>query len=75
MSPEEKERLCDGNGPIIHEMIHRRTERERSFDYNVRRNNYDDDSNRNQFKRQLTSTSQVDGYEVYVYFTFPPSLV
>ncbi|CAF0754050.1 unnamed protein product [Rotaria sordida] len=65
MTREEKDRLCDENDQIIQEMIHRRTERERIFDYNIRRNNYDDDSNRNQLKRQLTSTSQVDEYCVH----------
>ena len=64
MSSEEKDRYCDENGGAIQELIHQNVEREHIIEYNLQKSN-DNVSNRNQFKRQLISTSHVDEYEVH----------
>lgn len=60
MTHEEKDRLCDNNDQTIQEIIRRRNERERLFDYNIPEENNNKITNNSRFKRQLTSGSHID---------------
>ncbi|CAF3008108.1 unnamed protein product [Rotaria sp. Silwood2] len=64
MTREKKDRLYDENDKITQDMVHPQTEHECIVDYNLRKNNYNDDSNRNQFKQHLTLTKQVDERDI-----------
>ena len=61
MSKSDKDRRCDEGEKMIQESIQKRMERERQFDYDlIQISQNKDNTNKQQFKRQLTSTSQFD---------------
>jgi len=68
MSTREKDWRCDNHDKVLQKMTQHRRERERLFEYDLQQKNYgNDNTNRQPFKRQLTSTSRIDEYDANDY--------